>query len=420
MTTRQIVRSIKNVANRYTRAQVKVRNATSNDPWGPSGSEMAEIAQLTYSSDSFFDVMDMLSRRLNDSGKNWRHVLKALLLLDYCLHVGSENVVRWCKHNEYEIATLREFAFIDFEDKDVGLSVRSKAKEITRLLKDEDMLREERDSRAHMRDKLAHAAYDWHGVDFGWRASPPRVRGADGDYYSSRDVEASLRDDKDEQDRNWRSRELAQYERQLGRPRASTVPSRRPGDSERVELLRDSLEQRAMAKKDAQEEQRLRRRRAESAASAVSQQQRQNLIDLGNDAFWDMEGVQPTVIKGPTGSAQQQQQVPGMLQPHPTEFQIQQPTGMLQQQSTAFQTQQPTGFIQQQQQQQQKQTGMPLQVQQSGMRLEMQQPPQQPVSHNPFQAMSSSGYAGYQPMYTTGLPYQQPQMSGFNQGYIHM
>lgn len=28
--------------------QTKVRDSTSNDPWGPSGTQMNEIAQLTY------------------------------------------------------------------------------------------------------------------------------------------------------------------------------------------------------------------------------------------------------------------------------------------------------------------------------------------------------------------------------------
>lgn len=28
--------------------QVKVRDATSNDPWGPSGTQMNELAQLSY------------------------------------------------------------------------------------------------------------------------------------------------------------------------------------------------------------------------------------------------------------------------------------------------------------------------------------------------------------------------------------
>lgn len=61
----------------------------------------------------------MMDKRLNDKGKNWRHVFKvgqtggkarvpskalqALTLLDYCLHAGSENVVIYFKDNIYII-----------------------------------------------------------------------------------------------------------------------------------------------------------------------------------------------------------------------------------------------------------------------------------------------------------------------------
>ena len=64
--------------------------------------------------------MDMLDKRLNDKGKNWRHVLKALKVLDYCLHEGSELVVTWAKQNIYIIKTLREFQYSDEDGRDVG------------------------------------------------------------------------------------------------------------------------------------------------------------------------------------------------------------------------------------------------------------------------------------------------------------
>ena len=64
--------------------------------------------------------MDMLDKRLNDKGKNWRHVLKALKVLDYCLHEGSELVVTWAKQNLFIIKTLREFQYIDEDGRDVG------------------------------------------------------------------------------------------------------------------------------------------------------------------------------------------------------------------------------------------------------------------------------------------------------------
>uniref|UniRef100_A0A4W5LKC9 ENTH domain-containing protein n=1 Tax=Hucho hucho TaxID=62062 RepID=A0A4W5LKC9_9TELE len=54
----------------------QVREATSNDPWGPSSSLMSEIADLTFNVVAFAEVMGMVWKRLNDHGKNWRHVYK--------------------------------------------------------------------------------------------------------------------------------------------------------------------------------------------------------------------------------------------------------------------------------------------------------------------------------------------------------
>lgn len=70
----------------------------------------------------------MLDKRLNDKGKNWRHVLKALKVLDYCLHEGSELVVTWAAKNIYIIKTLREFQYIDEDGRDVGQNGELSAK----------------------------------------------------------------------------------------------------------------------------------------------------------------------------------------------------------------------------------------------------------------------------------------------------
>ncbi|KAK9248142.1 hypothetical protein V1506DRAFT_529999 [Lipomyces tetrasporus] len=154
--SKSIVRSIKNVTNGYTTAQVKTRNATSNDPWGPSGGDMDEIAQLTFDDAMLFEIMEIVDKRLNDKGKNWRHVMKALVVLDYCLHVGSENVVRWAKDNLYIIKTLREFQYIDEEGRDQGINIRTKAKSLTLFLYDDERIRTERANRNFMRDKMSH------------------------------------------------------------------------------------------------------------------------------------------------------------------------------------------------------------------------------------------------------------------------
>ena len=42
------LRVAKNYTKGYSDVQTKVRDATSNDPWGPTGAQMNEIAQMTY------------------------------------------------------------------------------------------------------------------------------------------------------------------------------------------------------------------------------------------------------------------------------------------------------------------------------------------------------------------------------------
>ncbi|KAG6816897.1 hypothetical protein H0H87_001850 [Tephrocybe sp. NHM501043] len=163
------LRVTKNYTKGYSDTQAKVRDATSNDPWGPSGTQMNEIAQMTYNHAlqraDFVEIMEMLDKRLNDKGKNWRHVFKSLTVLDYCLHQGSENVVIYFRDNAYIIKTLKEFQYIDEDGKDQGGNVRQKAKDITNLLMDESRLREERRARASMRDRMIRGAGGAEGDD---------------------------------------------------------------------------------------------------------------------------------------------------------------------------------------------------------------------------------------------------------------
>ncbi|CAG8467304.1 7182_t:CDS:10 [Paraglomus occultum] len=154
------VRSIKNYTKGYSEIQAKVREATSNDPWGPSGTLMDEIGQATYNHQNFLEIMEILDKRLNDHGKNWRHVFKALIVLDYCLHIGSEEVVKYAKKNVYIVKTLKEFQFIDEYGKDQGVNVRQRAKEIANLLEDDERLKSERQNRANMRDRIQGSRYD--------------------------------------------------------------------------------------------------------------------------------------------------------------------------------------------------------------------------------------------------------------------
>ncbi|KAJ2939132.1 hypothetical protein O0L34_g8445 [Tuta absoluta] len=150
-------RNIKNLAHNYSDAQVKVREATSNDPWGPSSTLMAEIADLTYNVMAFTEIMQMIWKRLNDHGKNWRHVYKALVLMEYLIKTGSEKVAMQCKENIFAIHTLKDFQYME-EGKDQGLNVREKAKQLCNLLKDEERLKNERARALKAKQRFAQSA----------------------------------------------------------------------------------------------------------------------------------------------------------------------------------------------------------------------------------------------------------------------
>jgi len=149
-------RNIKNVAHNYTDAQVKVREATSNDPWGPSSTQMSEIADLTYNTIAFSEIMQMIWKRLNDHGKNWRHVYKALVLLEYLIKTGNDKVAKQCQENIFAIQTLKDFQFVE-DNKDQGLNVREKAKAMVALLKDEDRLKNERVRALKAKERFAQS-----------------------------------------------------------------------------------------------------------------------------------------------------------------------------------------------------------------------------------------------------------------------
>ena len=71
----------------YTDVEIKVREATNDEQWGPHGSLMQEIAQYTFTYEHFTEVMGMLWKRMFQDKEYWRCTYKVttffLLLLHY-------------------------------------------------------------------------------------------------------------------------------------------------------------------------------------------------------------------------------------------------------------------------------------------------------------------------------------------------
>ena len=116
----------------------KTKDATSNENWGPSGTQMKELAEMTNNVDDLAEIMDTLEGRLvrgatkgektdasasggeetanNITGISWRKVYKTVILLEYLAKNGNPAVVSRIQHGKmnYLLENVKDkFVFID-------------------------------------------------------------------------------------------------------------------------------------------------------------------------------------------------------------------------------------------------------------------------------------------------------------------
>ncbi|EDV91558.1 GH13377 [Drosophila grimshawi] len=158
---RELADKVTNVVMNYTEIEGKVREATNDDPWGPTGPLMQELAHATFSYETFPEVMSMLWKRmLQDNKTNWRRTYKSLLLLNYLVRNGSERVVTSSREHIYDLRSLENYTFTDEGGKDQGINVRHKVRELIDFIQDDDRLREERKKAKKNKDKYIGMSSD--------------------------------------------------------------------------------------------------------------------------------------------------------------------------------------------------------------------------------------------------------------------
>ena len=155
------IRAAKNM--QYEPIEVKVREATNNDPWGQSTSVMSDIARATHHHDEYSLLFKMVWKRLNDV-EHVMHVQKALILTDYLLRNGAERFINDAKRRSRDISALQKYKQYDANNRDVGGEVRAKAKSVYELLTNDAKLAEERAKAQAIRDvKLSGMGSDGYG-----------------------------------------------------------------------------------------------------------------------------------------------------------------------------------------------------------------------------------------------------------------
>ncbi|XP_017777105.1 PREDICTED: uncharacterized protein LOC108563057 [Nicrophorus vespilloides] len=161
---REIADKVTNVVMNYTEIEAKVREATNDEAWGPTGQIMQELAHSTFTYEHFPEVMSMLWKRmLQDNKQHWRRTYKSLLVLNYLIRNGSERVVTSAREHIYDLRTLENYTFTDEHDKDQGVNIRHKVKELIDFIQDDDKLREERKKAKKNKDKYIGMSWDMMG-----------------------------------------------------------------------------------------------------------------------------------------------------------------------------------------------------------------------------------------------------------------
>ncbi|CAH1155887.1 unnamed protein product [Phaedon cochleariae] len=168
---REIADKVTNVVMNYTEVEAKVREATNDEAWGPTGQIMQELAHSTFTYEHFPEVMSMLWKRmLQDNKQHWRRTYKSLQVLSYLVKNGSERVVTSAREHIYDLRSLENYTYIDDVGKDQGINIRHKVKELIDFIQDDDRLREERKKAKKNKDKFIGMSSDTIGMRFGGSA----------------------------------------------------------------------------------------------------------------------------------------------------------------------------------------------------------------------------------------------------------
>ncbi|KAL8537336.1 hypothetical protein ACS0TY_012472 [Phlomoides rotata] len=152
-TVREIKREVNLKVLKVPEIEQKVLDATDDEPWGPHGTVLAEIAQATKKFTECQMIMNVLWTRLTETGKDWRFVYKSLTVIEYLVAHGSERAVDDITEHTFQISSLASFEYVEPNGKDLGINVRKKAETIVALLNNKDKIHEVRSKAAANREK---------------------------------------------------------------------------------------------------------------------------------------------------------------------------------------------------------------------------------------------------------------------------
>ncbi|XP_022924778.1 epsin-3-like isoform X2 [Cucurbita moschata] len=128
-----------------THAELLAEEATNKDPCTPDAKTMTTIAEASFEIDDYWRIVDVLHNRLRSvEWKQWKQSYKSLVLLEFLLTHGPEELADEFKRDSYIIEALGTFKHVDERGFDWGEIMHKKSQSILQLLKGGQTLKESR------------------------------------------------------------------------------------------------------------------------------------------------------------------------------------------------------------------------------------------------------------------------------------
>eukprot|EP01002_Notosolenus_urceolatus_P000527 NODE_1128_length_1564_cov_12.046205_g931_i0.p1 GENE.NODE_1128_length_1564_cov_12.046205_g931_i0~~NODE_1128_length_1564_cov_12.046205_g931_i0.p1 ORF type:complete len:481 (+),score=65.40 NODE_1128_length_1564_cov_12.046205_g931_i0:73-1515(+) len=139
----------------YPEIKTKVKVATNTDPWGPTTQQMQEICNASFNYEDKRLIMRALFKRLTLSDpKDWRHILKALTVIEFLLINGPDSIVTDVNSALFPIKALHEFKHEDEKGRDQGAPISLKSRRIVELVSNSSELAEARSRSAGNKSRI--------------------------------------------------------------------------------------------------------------------------------------------------------------------------------------------------------------------------------------------------------------------------
>ena len=116
-----------------TEIEIKTLECTNSDPWGAHGKDLAELARATRDREDMYLIMKTLWHRLDGRDDQWRHVYKALTVMEFLVAQGAEDVTRELRDSLRTIERLQDFHYKEPNGRDQGINVREKSKNLVKV-----------------------------------------------------------------------------------------------------------------------------------------------------------------------------------------------------------------------------------------------------------------------------------------------